>query len=149
MGVVFVFRIPNGEASGKWYHDSNSPATTKTLLNTDSDLGTLYFMPSAIDDRDQALPWYVRRLILQEEERGVQQKDIASATGLNQGSISQMKRPQGVGLRTCVLIAAYFRRTPGELLDEALTWWERGGREEATREASGVSVARLVKGKKK
>ncbi len=91
--------------------------------------------PMASDDRWEALGWYCRRLIIQELERGVTQTEIADKIGITQPVISGIKTGRSLPhLATAIALAEYFRRTPGELLDEAIKWWdERGGRQESLR----------------
>jgi DNA-binding XRE family transcriptional regulator len=85
------------------------------------------------DDRGLSLGWYCRKLLLQEIDRGVKQTEIATRTGLKQATISQIKDAKVLPtLQTAIALAEYFRRTPGELVNEAIDWWtKRGGREES------------------
>jgi transcriptional regulator with XRE-family HTH domain len=87
------------------------------------------------DDRAKAVNWYARRLLLQEQERGTKPAEIARATGLTKTTISHiMTDARSAGLLALIKLAPYFRRTQGELLDEALRWWESHGRKEAAAE---------------
>jgi hypothetical protein len=95
------------------------------------------------DDRAKAVNWYARRLLLQEQERGVKPAMISRATGLTKTQISHiMTDARSAGLLALIKLAPYFRRTQGELLDEALTWWEAHGRkEQATELARKAALA--------
>jgi hypothetical protein len=87
------------------------------------------------DDRHHALAWYLRKLLLQEQERGVKPAFIAKQIGWNKTQISHiMTDARSAGPKALFRLAKYFRRTEGELLDQALEWWERQGRREAAEE---------------
>lgn len=98
------------------------------------------------DDRWEALGWYCRLLIIQEIERGVHQSEIAERIGVTQPVISNIKLAQTMpSMATALALSEYFRRTPGELWNEALDWWEkRGGRQEALRVHQERLQARLA-----
>lgn len=89
--------------------------------------------PVADDDSWESAGWYCRRLIIQELERGVTQQEIADRIKVTQPVISSIKNARTLPhLATLIALAKYFRRTPGELLDESIKWWtERGGRQES------------------
>lgn len=91
--------------------------------------------PMPADDRGEALGWFCRRMIIQERERGKTQREIGEKVGLTQATISNIENAVTLpAITTAIALAEYFKRTPGELLDEALDWWSnRGGREEAIR----------------
>ena len=99
----------------------------------------------AEDDTWEGLGWYCRRLIIQELERGVTQQEIADRIGVTQPVISSIKTGRSLPhLATAIALARYFRRTPGELLDESIKWWdERGGRKESL-EAKRVMYEQAV-----
>lgn len=83
------------------------------------------------DDRGEALTWYFRMLIRQEQERGKKLDQIGEMLGVGKGHISQIKDGKvGVGVPNLILFADRLGRKPGELLDEALDWWPKMGKKE-------------------
>ena len=87
------------------------------------------------DDRTEALAWYLRKLLIQERDRGVKPAFIAKQVGWHKSQISLiMTDARSAGATALFRLAKYFRRSEGELLDEALSWWERQGRGESADE---------------
>jgi transcriptional regulator with XRE-family HTH domain len=82
------------------------------------------------DDRGDAVGWYIRHRLLEEERRGVTQGEVRKRTGIGQGHISQLRNGHlRAGLATAIRIAPLFGLDPGQLVNTALEWWEkRGGR---------------------
>lgn len=98
------------------------------------------------DDRGEALGWYVRRLIMNERKLGKNQREIAERTGLTQATVSNIENAVTLpNQTTAIRFADYFRRTPGELWDEALDWWDnRGGRAEAIEADAAARLKRFA-----
>lgn len=82
------------------------------------------------DDREGALGWYCRKLVQHELDLGKTQVELARATELTKAHINQLAHGRGAGFVVCIKMAAYLRKSAGELLDEALEWWEKKGRAE-------------------
>jgi transcriptional regulator with XRE-family HTH domain len=84
---------------------------------------------SSVDDRGEALFWYIHMLIANKLGEGTKAADLARLTGVTKAQLSQIQsgRPGG-GLLTLIRFAKIDHRTPGQILDAALSWWEKVGR---------------------
>lgn len=84
-----------------------------------------------VDDREDALGWYLRRRLMEEQDRGVTQHELSKKTGLSQAQISYITTGAQLGTLTAALrLERYFGRTAGQLVDEAVEWWKnKGGRD--------------------
>lgn len=79
----------------------------------------------------EAAKWFVAMLIQHDIDRySHTQEQIGEQLGGRQkGQVSQLLSGKtGIGLRQWMLIANWQSRPPGEMLDEALTWWRASGR---------------------
>jgi transcriptional regulator with XRE-family HTH domain len=81
------------------------------------------------DDRGDALFWYLHLLIENKIREGVPAAEIARRTGITKAQISTMLagKPSG-GVLSLIRFSKLTGMTPGEILDTALSWWEREGR---------------------
>lgn len=84
------------------------------------------------DDRNMALNWYLRKLLLHEIDMGTSQAEIARRSGMTPAQISHIKNDARSGGLTAIyrLARPVFRRTEGEIVDAALLYWEEKGRVE-------------------
>jgi transcriptional regulator with XRE-family HTH domain len=82
-----------------------------------------------VDDRGEALFWYIHMLIENKLSEGTKAADLARLTGVTKAQLSQIQsgRPGG-GLLTLIRFAKVDHRSPGQILDAALAWWEKVGR---------------------
>lgn len=81
------------------------------------------------DDRAEALDWFTVLLIRQAQDQGRTLKQIGSAMGRDKAHVSQILSGKlGVGNTVWMGVADWQRRDPGELMSEALAWWETRGR---------------------
>jgi len=86
------------------------------------------------DDRGEALAWYFRLLVRQELEKGMTRAQLCQRLGIEKGHLSQIENGKlGIGVPKLVQFASAFGVMPGELLDRALSWWEKFGRKERAR----------------
>lgn len=86
-------------------------------------------MARSQDDRGEAVRWYLHLRVSQEVSRAVTLSEVARRTGIAKPQLSLLLNGgSSGGLLSLIRYADKSGRTPGELLDEALHWWERGGR---------------------
>jgi transcriptional regulator with XRE-family HTH domain len=86
-------------------------------------------MARSQDDRGEAVRWYLYLRVKEELDRAVPLREIARRTGIAAPQLSLLiNGGSSGGLLSLIRYADKSGRTPGELLDEALRWWERGGR---------------------
>jgi hypothetical protein len=83
------------------------------------------------EDVKLALNWYLRKLYLEELAAfHIRQVDFARKSGIPASRLTVLERDAaGSGIEMVIGFARYYGVTPGKLLDEAVTWWESGGRE--------------------
>jgi transcriptional regulator with XRE-family HTH domain len=89
-------------------------------------------MADPADDRGEALKWYLRMLIRQQQELGLTQEEIGEKFGgLSKGHVNQILSGKvGVGVPVLITFASGLRETPGAILDTALAWWPVHGKKE-------------------
>lgn len=86
-------------------------------------------MSRSEDDRGEALSWYLHLRISEEVGRAVPLRELERRTGIAAPQLSLLlKHGKSGGVLSLIRYADKSGRTPGELLDEALRWWEKGGR---------------------
>lgn len=86
-------------------------------------------MARSEDDRGEALSWYLHLRVSEEVGRAVPLRELERRTGMKAPQLSLLlKTGKGGGLLSLIRYAEDTGRTPGELLDEALRWWEKSGR---------------------
>lgn len=85
---------------------------------------------SPADDRKDAPRYYAMLLLRQAHERGLKDPELGKRLGSrHKGHINQIRNGTlGVGFDVWFAIADWQCRAPGELLDEALSWWKTAGR---------------------
>lgn len=90
-----------------------------------------------------AINWYVRRLLLQELDLGTKAADIARRSGLTPAQISHIKKDaRSAGMLAVIKLSRpIFRRSEGQVIDEALAFWEKQGRREWAEEKMRNAVA--------
>ena len=82
------------------------------------------------DDRVLAFVWYARELLLEEIRLGATKAELARDAGLEKNQITAIvEHAQGFGWSTLLKVAPRLRRDEGAFVSEALTWWDRKGRE--------------------
>jgi len=97
-------------------------------------------MARSQDDRGESVRWYVYRRVREELDRAVPLREVARRTGIAPPQLSLlMKGGSSAGLLALIRYAETAGRTPGEMLDEALRWWEKGGREYAAAETMRIA----------
>lgn len=84
------------------------------------------------DARTTAINWYVRKLLLHEIDMGMTQAEIARRSGMTGAQVNHIIKDARSAGRLAVirLSQPVLRRSPGVLMDEALTYWEEKGRAE-------------------
>ena len=101
-------------------------------------------MARSLDDRGDAIRWYLHLRVSQELERSVSLSELARRTGINKVQLSQLMNSgkTGGGIVSLIRFAEYAGRTPGSMLDEALAWWEDGaGKKYAEKKAYDLAGA--------
>lgn len=89
-------------------------------------------MARSSDDRGESVRWYLYLRVREELDRAVPLREVARRTGIAAPQLSLLiNGGSSGGLLSLIRYADKSGRSPGELLDEALRWWERGGREYA------------------
>lgn len=87
-------------------------------------------MSRSEDDRGEAVSWYLHLRVSEEVERSVPLRELSRRLGIAAPQLSLLlKSGRSGGILTLIRYADGSGRTPGELLDEALRWWEKGGRD--------------------
>ena len=76
-----------------------------------------------------AMKWFTMLLLEQARQRGLTDRQIGAKLGGRQkGHIHQLRTGKvGVGFDLWEEIARWMGRPPGELLDEAVSWWKKTG----------------------
>ena len=88
-------------------------------------------MADPVDDRGEALKWYLRMLIRQQQEQGLTQEQIGEKYGIGKGHVNQILSSKlGVGVPVLIAFADGLKQKPGEILDTALSWWPVHGKKE-------------------
>jgi transcriptional regulator with XRE-family HTH domain len=86
-------------------------------------------MARSSDDRGEAIRWYLYLRVREELDRNVPLREVARRTGIAAPQLSLLiNGGSSGGLLSLIRYADKSGRTPGQLLDEALRWWERSGR---------------------
>jgi hypothetical protein len=92
-------------------------------------------MARSNDDREEAPGWYARWRLEQEEkigpERMTEVRKILGGGDPKHGKqiLHQMRNARGAGIMGLIRLAEVLgERSPGRVLDEALSWWDRTGR---------------------
>lgn len=86
-------------------------------------------MTRSSDDRGESVRWYLYLRVREELDRAVPLREVARRTGIAAPQLSLLiNGGSSGGLLSLIRYADKSGRSPGELLDEALRWWERGGR---------------------
>ena len=89
-------------------------------------------MARSTDDRGECVRWYLHLRVSEELGRAVPLREVARRTGIAAPQLSLLvKHGTSGGLVMLIRYAEGTGRTPGALLDEALRWWEKSGREYA------------------
>ena len=97
------------------------------------------------DDRGDALKWYFRLLVEQALERGATRSALYERMGVEKGHLSQIENGKvGIGVPKLIAFAPAFGLTPGQLLDSALLWWPKNGREYRDRKLSEQQAMRVA-----
>lgn len=100
-------------------------------------------MARSEDDRGESLSWYLHLRVREELDRDVPLRELARRLGVAAPQLSVLlKTGKNGGLVTLIRFAEGSGRTPGELLDEALRWWEKSGRAYRERELYRVAEER-------
>lgn len=93
-------------------------------------------MARSTDDRGEAVRWYLYLRVREELDRAVPLREVARRTGIAAPQLSLLiNGGSSGGLLSLIRYADKSGRSPGELLDEALRWWERSGRSYAETQA--------------
>jgi hypothetical protein len=86
-------------------------------------------MANPDDDRGEALFWYLGLLLENWDRAGINGPEIQRRTGVSKAQVSQIRTGKpGGGVWTLIRLAKLDGRSPGQMLDDALGWWERQGR---------------------
>ena len=86
-------------------------------------------MTRSSDDRGECVRWYLYLRVREELDRAVPLREVSRRTGIAAPQLSLLiNGGSSGGLLSLIRYADKSGRSPGELLDEALRWWERGGR---------------------
>ena len=85
-------------------------------------------MARSDDDRGECVRWYLYLRVREELDRAVPLREVARRTGIAAPQLSLLINGGSTGgLLSLIRYADQSGRSPGELLDEALRWWEKGG----------------------
>ena len=102
-------------------------------------------MARSTDDRGECVRWYLHLRVSEDLGRAVPLRELARRTGIAAPQLSLLiKHGTSGGLVMLIRYAEGTGRTPGALLDEALRWWEKGGREYAESELYKIAQQRTA-----
>jgi hypothetical protein len=87
------------------------------------------------DDYHEAMKWFSVLLVEQALTQGKTLEQIGRELNRHKSQVSQIAGGKlGIGMKQWMAIARWQRKQPGQLMDEAIHWWVRSGREfKATR----------------
>lgn len=91
--------------------------------DNDSEVITLRFV-----NRNEFLSDYVRKLIGDWQDAGLELKDLAKRAGIALSMPSQIKKGTGVGRKSLPGLARAFKLTEEQLWKDAYLWWQERGK---------------------
>ena len=102
-------------------------------------------MARSDDDRGEAVRWYLHLRVSEDRARNIPLREIARRLDIAAPQLSLLlSSGKNAGLVTLIRYAEGSGRTPGEMLDEALRWWEKSGRAYRERELYRIAEKRAT-----